>query len=74
MRRSNVIPAVALLAGLSIAAQQAPLTAPDPLNVTIDTQQTSDSVSKYVFGSFIEHIRLALIYRSIGQNCWMSIP
>jgi alpha-N-arabinofuranosidase len=64
MRRSNVIPAVALLAALSIAAQQAPLTAPDPLNVTIDTQQTSDSVSKYVFGSFIEHIG-TLIYRSM---------
>lgn len=64
MRRSNVIPAAALLAGLSIAAQQAPLTAPDPLNVTIDTQQTSDSVSKYVFGSFIEHIG-TLIYRSM---------
>jgi len=64
MRRSNVIPAVALLAALSIAAQQAPLTAPDPLNVTIDTRQTSDSVSKYVFGSFIEHIG-TLIYRSM---------
>ncbi len=64
MRRSNVIPAVALLAGLSIAAQQAPLNAPDPLNVTIDTQQTSDTVSKYVFGSFIEHIG-TLIYRSM---------
>jgi alpha-L-arabinofuranosidase len=64
MRRSNVISAVALLAGLSIAAQQAPLNAPDPLNVTIDTHQTFDSVSKYVFGSFIEHIG-TLIYRSM---------
>jgi alpha-L-arabinofuranosidase len=64
MRRSNVIPVVALLAGMSIAAQQAPLNVPDPLNVTINTQETSDSVSKYVFGSFIEHIG-TLIYRSM---------
>ena len=47
-----------------------PLNAPDPLNVTIDTQQTSDSVSKYVFGSFIEHIG-TLIYRTCGRNCSM---
>ena len=64
MKRSNVIPAVAFFGCLSIAAQQAPLNVPDPLNVTVDTQQTSDPVSKYVFGSFIEHIG-TLIYRSM---------
>ena len=32
--------------------------------VTIDAQQTADPVSKYVFGSFIEHIG-NLIYRSV---------
>ena len=64
MRKSNVIPAVALLGCLSVAAQQRQPNVPDPLNVTIDTQQTSDPVSKYVFGSFIEHIG-TLIYRSL---------
>ena len=49
---------------LSVAAQQAQLKVPDSLNVTVDTQQTSDPVSKYVFGSFIEHIG-TLIYRSM---------
>ena len=37
---------------------------PQALIVTIDTQQTADPVSKYLFGSFIEHIG-TLIYRSI---------
>lgn len=38
--------------------------APDQLRVAIDTQQTSDPVSKYIFGSFIEHIGTT-IYRSL---------
>jgi len=64
MKKSSAIPAVALLGCLSVGAQQAQLNVPDALNVTIDTQQTSDPVSKYVFGSFIEHIG-TLIYRSM---------
>ncbi len=64
MKRSSAIPAVALLGCLSVGAQQAQLKVPDALNVTVDTQQTSDPVSKYVFGSFIEHIG-TLIYRSM---------
>jgi alpha-L-arabinofuranosidase len=64
MNRSSVFLAVALLGPLPVGAQQAQLNVPDPLNVTIDTQQTSDAVSKYVFGSFIEHIG-TLIYRSL---------
>ena len=64
MKRSSVFLAVALLGYLPVGAQQAQLHVPDALNVTIDTQQPSDAVSKYVFGSFIEHIG-TLIYRSI---------
>jgi alpha-N-arabinofuranosidase len=37
-------------------AQQAGPAAPGPLKVTIDTQQTSAPVSKYLYGQFIEHI------------------
>ena len=64
MKRSSAIPAVALLGCLSVGAQQAQLKVPDALNVTVDTQQSADPVSKYVFGSFIEHIG-TLIYRSV---------
>ena len=64
MKRSIVIRAVAFFGCLSVAAQQAPFNVPDPLNVTVDTQKTSDPVSKNVFGSFIEHIG-TLIYRSV---------
>ena len=64
MKLNSAILSLALLGCLSVAAQQAQPTLPDPLVVTIDTQQTSDSVSKYVFGSFIEHIG-TLIYRSM---------
>ena len=64
MKRSSAISTLALLGCLSVAGQQAQPTIPDPLVVTIDTQKTSDAVSKYVFGSFIEHIG-TLIYRSI---------
>ena len=64
MRKSLAVFAAALLGCLSGAAQQAQPNVPNPLNVTIDTQQTSDPVSKYVFGSFIEHIG-TLIYRSM---------
>ncbi len=39
--------------GAAIAQQQA---VPDPLSVSINTAQTSDAVTKYEFGQFIEHI------------------
>lgn len=64
MKRNSAILTLALLGCLSVAAQQAQPNLPDPLVVTIDTQRTSDAVSKYVFGSFIEHIG-TLIYRSM---------
>jgi alpha-N-arabinofuranosidase len=64
MKRSSAMLAAALLGCLSVSAQQVQLNIPDPLNVAIDTQQTSDPVSKYVFGSFIEPIG-TLIYRSM---------
>lgn len=48
-------------------AQQAAPTVPVQLNVTINTQQTADPVSKYIFGSFIEHIG-PLIYRSLWDE------
>jgi hypothetical protein len=37
----------------SATAQPSQPGAPGPLQVTIDTQQTADPVSKYIFGSFI---------------------
>ena len=48
----------------SAAQQQTAPVVPDHLVVNIDAQQTADPVSKYVFGSFIEHIG-NLIYRSM---------
>src|SRR6516225_3061960 len=64
MKRNSAILTLALLGCLSVTAQQAQPNIPDPLVVTVDTQQTSDAVSKYVFGRFIEHIG-TLIYRSV---------
>ena len=46
------------------SALQSQPSVPDHLMVTIDAQQTADPVSKYIFGSFIEHIG-NLIYRSV---------
>ena len=50
--------AAALWLGCSVAAtaQQAGPVVPDKLKATIDTQQTSAPVSKYLYGQFIEHI------------------
>lgn len=64
MKKSSAVLAVTLLGCVSIRAQQTQRIAPDPIVATIDTQKTSDAVSKYVFGSFIEHIG-TLIYRSM---------
>jgi alpha-L-arabinofuranosidase len=55
---------LSLLQTPSAVAQQAQPVAPDQLKVMIDTQQTADPVSKYIFGSFIEHIG-GTIYRSV---------
>ena len=52
-----------LAAGVA-AAQDSTPAVPDHLTVNINTQQTADPVSKYVFGSFIEHIGTT-IYRSM---------
>jgi alpha-N-arabinofuranosidase len=49
---------------LAASAQQSQPSFPDHLMVTVDTQQSVEPVSKYVFGSFIEHIG-NLIYRSV---------
>jgi len=64
--RFALFAAAALSVGLisAAAAQQAAPGAPDRLKVTINTQQTADPVSKYIFGSFIEHIG-TIIYRSM---------
>jgi alpha-N-arabinofuranosidase len=56
--------AFCLGSAINAAAQEAAPSVPDQLNVTINTQQTADPVSKYVFGSFIEHIG-GTIYRSV---------
>ncbi len=63
MKNIRAILTASLLTCLSAVAQQSP-NVPNPLMVTINTQQTADPVSKYVFGSFIEHIG-TLIYRSM---------
>lgn len=60
MRKFLALLAAAFLSALSPSAQSQP----NPLTVTIVTRQTADPVSKYVFGSFIEHIG-TLIYRSM---------
>ena len=64
--RFALLTAAALSAGFicAAAAQQAEPGVPDQLKVTINTQQTSEPVSKYIFGSFIEHIG-TIIYRSM---------
>ena len=67
MKRSSVVFVATLLGSLSAAAQQPQPNVPNPLTVTIDTSQTADPVSKYVFGSFIEHIG-TLIYRSMWSE------
>src|SRR5580658_1620563 len=56
--------ALSLLQMPGAAAPQAQPVVPDQLKVMIDTQQTADPVSKYIFGSFIEHIG-GTIYRSV---------
>lgn len=63
MKKTRAILTASLLTCLSAVAQRTP-NVPNPLTVTINTQQTADPVSKYVFGSFIEHIG-PLIYRSM---------
>ncbi len=63
----KIIAAVVLVGCSYAACQQAPPEIPKSLSVTVDTQQTADPVSKYVFGSFIEHIG-TLIYRSMWDE------
>ena len=64
--RTALFAAAAFCLGSMAAAfaQEAAPRVPDQLKVTINTQQTADPVSKYVFGSFIEHIG-GTIYRSL---------
>ena len=64
--RFALFAAAALSVGFisAAAAQQAAPGAPDRLKVTINAQQTAEPVSKYIFGSFIEHIG-TIIYRSM---------
>lgn len=49
------------------SAQQAEPSIPAQIMVTVNTQQTAEPVSKYLFGSFIEHIG-PLIYRSLWSE------
>lgn len=65
----SLVAATAFCLGCAIAAAaQNPAPAvPDRLTVTIDTQQTAEPVSKYLFGMFIEHLR-TLIYRSLWSE------
>ncbi len=60
-------PALWMGCAIGAQAQQAPASVPAQLTVTIDTQQTAVPVSKYIFGSFIEHIG-PLIYRSLWSE------
>ena len=52
---------------VTATAQEPAPSVPDQLKVSINTQQTADPVSKYVFGSFIEHIGQT-IYRSLWDE------
>ena len=56
--RALMFAAVALWLVIPFAAtaQQTGPAVPDGLKVTIDTQQTSPPISKYLYGQFIEHI------------------
>ena len=64
-----LLAASALWLGCASAAlaQQSEPSVPARLTVSINTQQTAEPVSKYVFGSFIEHIG-PLIYRSLWDE------
>lgn len=66
MATASVVAALLLLPGCSsvAATPQAQPAAPAQLKVAIDTRQTAPPVSKYIFGSFIEHIG-STIYRSM---------
>ncbi len=65
MRTAFFVAAVSSLGYLAVAAaQQTPPAVPDQLRVSIDATQTADPVSKYIFGSFIEHIGTT-IYHSM---------
>jgi alpha-L-arabinofuranosidase len=59
--------AFCLGSAITATAQEAAPSVPDQLKATINTQQTADPVSKYVFGSFIEHIG-GTIYRSVWSE------
>mgnify|MGYP001557059923 CR=1 FL=1 len=59
--------ALSLGCTVGVSAQQAEPSVPNPLAVTIDAQQISAPVSKYLYGSFIEHIG-PLIYRSLWSE------
>ncbi|HEX8712803.1 MAG TPA: alpha-N-arabinofuranosidase [Terracidiphilus sp.] len=66
--RIAVFAAAALwMGGLVCASAQEQASAPAQIDATINTQQTAQPVSKYVFGSFIEHIG-PLIYRSMWSE------
>ncbi|MGA7341139.1 MAG: alpha-N-arabinofuranosidase [Terracidiphilus sp.] len=64
--RSTLFAAAALWLACAVTsrAQGTGPSIPYRLVVSIDARQTADPVSKYVFGSFIEHIG-SLIYRSL---------
>lgn len=51
----------------AVAAQQSGPAVPERLTVTIDTTQTAEPISKYLYGGFIEHGG-ALIYRSLWSE------
>jgi alpha-N-arabinofuranosidase len=59
--------AVLCLGSMAIKGQSSNESAPQPIAASIDVQQTSEPVSNYEFGMFIEHIG-ALIYRSLWSE------
>jgi alpha-L-arabinofuranosidase len=59
--------AVLCLGSLAIKGQSDNESASQPIAVSIDVLQTSEPVSKYEFGMFIEHIG-SLIYRSLWSE------
>jgi alpha-N-arabinofuranosidase len=59
--------AVCLSARAATTAQQGNAGAPDRITATIDTQQVSAPISKYLYGGFIEHGGM-LMYRSLWDE------
>ncbi|MFL6416336.1 MAG: alpha-N-arabinofuranosidase, partial [Bryobacteraceae bacterium] len=64
---SLFVPVALWFGSTALVAQQSDPKPPDQLTVDVDVRQTSEPVSKYEFGMFIEHIG-PIIYRSLWSE------